>query len=373
MAEPQVIVSREIHIDLPPEPELARAVREQGVDVGLDNGRRVRLPADHEKALAYAQILATLRRLKQPVYIEIDPDGDTISLVRIPDVGRVHNVRETGDGLEIEIDTSNIRFALRKEDPRFEPLSKTLREAARGRRALILTSDDRHNVLDARFFEPGPDDGPLPDIPIPGLRPRWDFFHRWLWWPIWPWTWWYRGCISEWRAQQVFDAMSSRTCAPLTVPAPCIPFLYPDDGCWARAHEMARLMIDMGLSPRKVWIRGSLRTPTRNNPNCAVYWGWHVAPTLCVRRFWWWLWIIPWVSRRMVIDPSLFTAPVTVAQWKSVQGDPNATLTYTDASDYRWGETDPTYAKTVDRLAFYRARLLERAVNVGPPPYANCP
>lgn len=374
MADPQVIVSREINIDLPSDRELASAVRENGLEVALDEGRRVRLPAGDEKAQAYAQILATLQRLRQPVYLEIDPDSDNISLLRVPDLGRVHNVRETDDGLEIEIDSSNIRFALGKDDPRFGPLSKTLHEAARGRRPLILTSDDRHNVLDARFFEPGPDDGPLPDIPIPGLkRPPWDVFSGFRWWPIWPWNWWKRGCIAEWRAQQVFDAMSATTCAPLTVPPPCIPFLYPDDGCWARAHEMARLMIGMGLSPRKVWIRGSLHTPTRNNPNCFVNWGWHVAPTLCVRRFWWWLWILPWATQRMVIDPSLFTAPVTVAQWKAVQGDPNATLTHTDASDYRWGETDPTYSKTADRLDYYRARLLERAVNVGPPPYAHCP
>ena len=63
-----------------------------------------------------------------------------------------------------------------------------------------------------------------------------------------------------------------------------ISWLYPDDGCWGRAHEMCRLMINAGAHPRKVWIYGKLHTLTKNNPNCFVNWGWHVAPTLCVRK-----------------------------------------------------------------------------------------
>ncbi|MFI1360979.1 protein-glutamine glutaminase family protein [Streptomyces sp. NPDC020898] len=53
----------------------------------------------------------------------------------------------------------------------------------------------------------------------------------------------------------------------------------------ARANEMCRLMINNLRSPNKVWISGNLHVDTKNNPNCVVYWGWHVAPTLCVRRY----------------------------------------------------------------------------------------
>ena len=174
------------------------------------------------------------------------------------------------------------------------------------------------------------------------------------------------------KAQQVFDAMAATSCDPLTVPVPCIPFLYPDDGCWARAHEMCRLMINLGLSPRKVWIDRStgywLHVNTKNNPLCYVEWGWHVAPTLCVRspKF--------FQTQRMVIDPSLFTTPVSEATWKGVQGDPNATLTHTGADQF-WhgGGTDPTYSASNAILAQYRLALQNRANQVGPPPYANCP
>jgi hypothetical protein len=171
------------------------------------------------------------------------------------------------------------------------------------------------------------------------------------------------------KAQKVFDAMNATSCDPLTVPVPCIPFLYPDDGCWARAHEMCRLMINMGLSPKKVWIKGDLYVSTKNNPNCHVSWGWHVAPTLCVRgpRM--------FQTQRMVIDPSLFTTPISKATWKGKQGDPNATLTDSDASIYYlWGNvTDPTYTETNKFLAIYRLQLKNRVIKYGPPPYANCP
>ncbi len=371
MATPQIIVSRQVHVRLQTGQELARAARDQDVEIALDEERHVRLLAGGEKSAAYAQILAGLETLKQPVYLEVDPDTDAIILLRVPDVGRVRATRETQDGLEFELDSSHARFLLRKTDDRFRQVSDMLLEAHRSGRPLILTTDDRGEVIDARFFDFGPDDGPPLDFPFPFPRPAFDW--RWLlrWW-IWPWNWWPRGCISAQRAQTVFNQMSATSCAPLTVPAPCIPFLYPDDGCWARAHEMARLMIAMGLSPRKVWIQGWLHTPTRNNPNCFVNWGWHVAPTLCVRTRWWWL-LLFWGGQKMVIDPSLFTTPVTVSQWKSVQGDPSATLTYTDASDYLWGQTDPGYVLTNNRLAYYRIQLQTRAVNSGPPPYANCP
>lgn len=372
MPKPDVIVSQQVHLDRAAGLEAAAPPRED-VEVRLDGDRRVRLAAGNEKSAAYARILAGLEELKRPVYLELEPGTETVSMLRIPDLGRARNVQNTDDGLRFELDASHAAFFLKRGHEEFDDLARLLREAERDRTPLIITADEQRQVIHIVLFKPGPDDGPLPEYPLPPVRlPFWDWFRRWRWWPIWPWNWHVRGCISRLRAQQVFDSMNATSCAPLTVPAPCIPFLYPDDGCWARAHEMARLMIAGGFSPRKVWIRGSLQTPTRNNPACYVWWNWHVAPTLCVRR--WRLWFpFPWSTERMVIDPSLFTTPVSVAQWKSVQGDPAATLTYTDASDYLWGQTDPTYALTNSRLAFYRLRLQERAVNVGPPPYAQCP
>lgn len=128
-------------------------------------------------------------------------------------------------------------------------------------------------------------------------------------------------------------------------------------------------MMAAGAKPKKVWIDGHLHVNTKNNPNCFVNWGWHVAPIICVRRRRF------GQSEEMVIDPSLFTMPVSEATWKGVQGDPNATLTETAASVY-WRNvmpTDPNYVDTNFRLQFYRLQLKNRSLQFGPPPYAFCP
>ena len=169
------------------------------------------------------------------------------------------------------------------------------------------------------------------------------------------------------RARDLFRLCNSRICCPCSTPGACIPFLYPDDGCWGRAHEMCRLMIADGASPEKVWITGSLHVNSRNKPDCNVYWGWHVAPTLQVSS--------GGSPQTYVIDPSLFNEPVTQATWKSVQGDPSASLYPSSASIfYYWGsETDPTNSKTNAVLTTYRNKLkLRCATSAGPPPYPNC-
>jgi hypothetical protein len=383
MPNPNAIVSTTIRLQPPldrPPVELLRA--EGGLSVELEGERRVRLDPDDPRSAGFAQVLDGLRRQRLPVYVEIDPATSAITRLLIPLVVRVAGISPADEGtLDVELVPSHARHVLQLGQPDSADLEGQLREALQSGRPVILTEDDAHNIIDIRAFTPDPE-GPLPPFPLPpspkpAPRPRlpwplhwiWDLLRRIWWWLWWPW-WWFR-CPSMARAQQVFHAMQATSCDPLTVPPPCIPFRYPDDGCWARAHEMCRLMIDMGLSPKKVWIQASTRlhVNTRNNPLCFVEWGWHVAPTLCVRG--------PGFLQlqRMVIDPSLFTTPVSKATWKGVQGDPNASLTDTAAAIYwLWGSgTDPTYAQTNHYLAVYRLKLQARAIQQGPPPYANCP
>jgi hypothetical protein len=379
MPNPNAVVSSVMRFDPPLDRAPAEMLRaERGVSVELENGRRVRLDPANPHSVGFAQILDELSKLRRPVYLEVDPATSVITRLLIPLVARVASVRSIQDGvLDVELDPSHARHVLRLGEADSANLEAELREALRSGGPVILTEDDAHNIIDVRSFRPGPD-GPLPPFPKSEFRRRipWPLHWigellRWIWrWRWWPWWWWC--CLTMTKAQQVFDAMNATTCNPLTVPAPCIPFLFPDDGCWARAHEMCRLMINMGHSPRKVWIDHSvghnLHVNTRNNPSCFVEWGWHVAPTLCVRgpKF--------FQTQRLVIDPSLFTTPVPEATWKGVQGDPGATLTETD-SDQFWhgGGPDPTYSNTNYYLAFYRIHLQNRAIQFGPPPYANCP
>jgi glutaminase-like protein len=360
MPNPNAIVSTSIRLD------------KERQTVELDDGRRARLDPEDPRSAGFASVLEGLSELRRPVYLEIDPGTSAIRLLLLPLVARVAAIAPTEDGLSVEIDPSHARHLVPRGTPDFDELERQLREAAASREPVVVTETDSHEIIDVRLYRPGPEGPPLPLPERKPLRPkpwleRWlDLLRRLFWWLCWPWWWWFR-CISAARAQQVFNAMSATSCNPTTVSPPCIPFMYPDNGCWARAHEMCRLMINMGLSPRKVWISGRLHASTRNRPQCFVDWAWHVAPTLCVRG--------PgfFQTQRMVIDPSLVTGPVTEAGWKGVQGDPSATLTHTAASDYYWGSTDPGYVQTNADLAFYRLQLQNRSNLQGPPPYANCP
>jgi hypothetical protein len=368
MPDQNAIVSRTIRLDPPLDRAAAEMLRaERGLSVELEGGRRVRLDPDDSRSAGFAQVLDGLSKQGHPVYLEVDPATDTIIRLLIPHIARVVGVSSSQRGFDVELDSSHARHVLPEGQPDSADLERQLREALKNGSPVIVTEDDAHHIIDVREFPDAPEEL-LPPFPPIGLRERKPppLIWRWICWP-----WWWFCCLSKTKAQQVFDAMAATTCNPLTVPAPCIPFLYPDDGCWARAHEMCRLMFNMGLSPRKVWIDHSgplLHVNTRNNPQCFVEWGWHVAPTLCVRG--------PklFQTRRMVIDPSLFTTPVTEATWKGVQGNPNATLTHTDASQF-WhgGGTDPGYTNTNYYLALYRGALQARSIQVGPPPYANCP
>jgi len=365
MPNPNAIVSTVVRVD-----------RES---VELADGRRVRF--DPARSRGLAAILEGLSKQRIPVYLEVDPATSTVTHVLIPHITRVANIEASDQGLEVELQMSHARHLLRRGAPDFAELERQLREAMRKGDIVIVAEDDAHNIIDVRGFTPGPGGPPIPDLPpFPKPKtPKWPWPFNWLrdlwFWRCWPWWWFSFRCVSPARAQQVFDAMAATTCNPLTVPPPCIPFMYPDDGCWGRAHEMCRLMIAMGVSAKKVWIEKSgpyLHANTRNNPQCFVEWNWHVAPTICVRRWRWWF----LCSYELVIDPALLTTPVSKATWKGAQNNPGATLTDSDWTIfYLWGSvTDPTFSQTNFVLATYRAKLQIRSQSsVGPPPYANCP
>lgn len=58
-----------------------------------------------------------------------------------------------------------------------------------------------------------------------------------------------------------------------------LTWLYPDDGCFARAALMADLAEDLRLPrPRKVFVFGELEVKTPNSPQGSVSWWYHVAP-----------------------------------------------------------------------------------------------
>ena len=84
-----------------------------------------------------------------------------------------------------------------------------------------------------------------------------------------------------------------------------ISWNYKGDGCYARAHLMARRFEEQGVKVDKVWIKGDLRVPEAN-----IAWNFHVAPIVYVENK-------NGDIERMVIDPSLTDKPVTVDEWSA--------------------------------------------------------
>jgi hypothetical protein len=383
MPNPNAIVDKIARVEPPLDKPPADVLRESehGLTFEFSDGRRARLDRSDERAPARAGILEKLRRRGKPVYVEVDPQSGVITRIQIPRVTHVEAVyaNDAGD-LVIAIPLWQGSHVLRRQSSDFDAWAALIREALERRMPVILTANETQDVIDLRWY-PKPED--LPPFPRPGLPPEW-------WWRRWPYVYlvdiywfilklfgWWLSAVTQARANELFDLMASKSCDPLTVPPPCITFLYPENGCFARAHEMCRLMSLEGVTARKVFNYADydygLLVSTKNSPKCQVSWSYHVAPTLRVRQN------FPTVQEQ-VIDPALFGAPVSTAAWQAKQTDPAAILVGTDASVYvrtKGGGTvyyDPNYVDTNASLDDFRELLQARATGpYGPPPYANCP
>ena len=321
--------------------------------VRLDSGRSARLTAAEPRAPAWLSVLNDLRSAGLPVYVEIDPETDALTEVLVPLRVTVESIRSSDDGVEVELLISHARHYLRRDNSDFEELLQTLERAlANGTSLLVTETLDSNEIIDVRPLPKGQATQAAltlereagPSAEALAVSPR--------------------------QAEQMFALTNGRTCCSTSPSSPCIPFTYPDDGCWGRAHEMCRLIINAGFQPEKIWIYGSLRVATSNHPSCKVGWGWHVAPVLRVDSG-----SGPQVR---VIDPALFPGPVPQATWVGVQGDPAAS-TYLSPADVFYRDSnggvvyDPTYAQTNQVLTTYRAKLQLRSASAsGPPPFPQC-
>jgi hypothetical protein len=90
---------------------------------------------------------------------------------------------------------------------------------------------------------------------------------------------------------------------------PVQTFAFKADGCYARAHEMARIIELNGYGCGKLFIYAS-STPLAVSVNafCCQQWSFHVAPLVRFKN-------ASGVAEVRVFDPSIFSTPVTKDQW----------------------------------------------------------
>lgn len=166
------------------------------------------------------------------------------------------------------------------------------------------------------------------------------------------------GALTSAQAQAWFDKFKART---------DIPWNYPNDCCYNRAHVMAQELKAAGVDVGKAWNyapsnSSALRVSTPNDPKGYVEWGYHVAPTVPVLN-------ADGSTQPMVLDPSIASGPITPAEWKAMQGQPGSDLVLTNAAPYYRTEdgrvaATPSDAEVEDIFEQHREA---RAANWTPP------
>ena len=172
------------------------------------------------------------------------------------------------------------------------------------------------------------------------------------------------------KAKQIFDFCAGLECnlpGPFAV-NPCIPFQYVIDGCYARAHQMRRIITTrFGYCCDKVFsfapnAPDQLAVKADKWGGCCVFWWYHVAPLIRVRFK-----ILKFnFTLAMVIDPSMFDKPVLLHTWLAAQENKNCSANahvtrysiqpgsaYTPIYPGNSFATDPNYVKTENTLQQY--------------------
>jgi Glutaminase len=289
--------------------------------------------------------------LEMPVYVETIEQRILNVRPALPGIPRVEPA-PNGD-VSVSVGISPARLFIRRDTPGGEEMIATLGEAQRDGQPVLVAANDFDEVIYVRKEGTG---RILPlqfDLQIDATALE------------------FRAAptVTPAECDQMYSQVSQRSCNPGAVPPSCIPFLYPDDGCYARAHEMYHMLGERVSG--KTWLYGNLQIRTPNKPGCKQSWVYHVAPFVRVQR--------GASTIQTVIDPALFPGPVPLDTWRSVQGDPHAQGA--DSGPSIWYRnpqgkviTDPDYSKTNAALAQFRTLLHQRSIEPGPshPPYAQC-
>ena len=327
--------------------------------IAFRNGARAQLPADQLTGSLRSR-LELLRDLNWPAQVSvdaIDADNRLIQEVRIPVVGRVMEIRSVPEGTAIRFDRSSARHLLKPDAEGHDALQELFARSLNESTLLVVADDPRsHDIVSAAVAEdivhrdntplrPRPEAEALDDAVLNQLTP-----------------------ITADEASQFMRRMDTvASCGLPGATADCIPFRYPDGGCFARAHRMCELLDADGIVAGKIWIYGNeLSTATSDHPSCHVSWTWHVATVVKSAD----------TARALVLDPPLFDEPVEVEAFVQRLDDPTAAVAITTMAPFireRDGRFIPeglTRSTGIDDteayLMIYREEL---AMRIPPPPY----
>lgn len=94
-------------------------------------------------------------------------------------------------------------------------------------------------------------------------------------------------------------------------------WLYPDDGCFARAALAKQNLVKWGFSPvKKIFAFGNLKVTTQNSPAGEVTWWYHVVNGISVD------------NQAYVLDPAIEPLrPLLLSEWVNRMGGENASVT----------------------------------------------
>jgi hypothetical protein len=104
-----------------------------------------------------------------------------------------------------------------------------------------------------------------------------------------------------------------------------LTWLYPDDGCYARAEMAVNRLESLGspVIPVKIFAFGNLTVKTNNTPSGWVSWWYHVAPIVKVD------------AEYYVIDPAIEpNAPLRVQDWYTRMGGGQIQLSICNSHTY---------------------------------------
>lgn len=135
----------------------------QYATVAFGGGRQGLLDLAEHRSRVWAEVLESLRETGTPAYVEIDPHTHLITEVLQPLRFRVGRMEKSAEGYEVELVISHARHLLRRSNPDYEQIRRTLEQARKdGSEVLVTETVTSPEILDARPASGEPTPAPRP-------------------------------------------------------------------------------------------------------------------------------------------------------------------------------------------------------------------